>query len=888
MSEFDGIQGEIFRRKLMREYPSFVEYANEGFCMTKFHHYVTHKIQEFLEVRTENAFDILLLSVPPRHGKGAAKDTLVWTPDGWRRHGDLRVGDAVYSQSGEIEIVTQVHPDYCLDEYEVTFSTGEKVRVSPQHLWPVIYTDRSKKPVQQVSMLVETQDIFNRNRYLLERAPRIAVNSECDGIEQTLLIPPYILGLWLGDGYSHTGAICGLIDDLLEYNCGDIHIVPNKSDFGIVRPKELSMYNLRRYNLVQNKHIPVEYLTSPASVRRELLMGLLDTDGNISKNNCTCEICTKDKTLADDIYLLVRSLGYKAQFHERVTHNQNKDFEGKAYRIIWRPYDGDVLFRLKRKQTILDTYIGAPTNHASEYFYIRSVKKVRENVIGNCISVSGDGTYLITENLIPTHNSFMVTETLPAWYLGNNPRGEVIICSYQSTFAEGFSRICRDKFNRLAPQIWHVNPDKNLQRAELWATEQGGRCRAAGLDAGITGFGANIFIIDDPIKNAAEASSEAIIKKILGEMGPSVQSRIYPHGKLIVIQTRWVENDVVGFIKDNWSEFIWADINFPCEYDEEAVKEGPCPLGRHLGDSLMGPHLGDPPLPDKIANDNNWLRSKKMVVLAAEGQRVWNSLYQGRPTGATGNMFDETSFKKFRRDEFVLEKDRARLSPKEISARKRFSYMQLSIDATFKGEEENDFVAMGVRGIYEGDVYLYDQWNKRWSFTQTVQKIQELCELYPEIDELVIEDKANGPAIADVLRYTDGIPPVVTVNPLGGKQSRAAAVTPFVDAGHYHIAEDIPDEQVDWHVPTTLSARERIIAQFKSFPYGKHDDMVDEMSQGTIRLIKLVTGETPQPERRFIRYTKWYPDMWEDFERMTAAQQAQFIQTYGAPEEWRE
>ena len=291
MSEFSGIQGEIFRRKLMRDYPSFVEYANEGFCMTKFHHYVTHKIQEFLEVRTENAFDILLLSVPPRHGK-----------------------------------------------------------------------------------------------------------------------------------------------------------------------------------------------------------------------------------------------------------------------------------------------------------------------------------------------SFMVTETLPAWYLGNNPRGEVIICSYQSTFAEGFSRICRDKFNRLAPSIWHVNPDKNLQRAELWATEQGGRCRAAGLDAGITGFGANIFIIDDPIKNAAEASSEAIIKKILGEMGPSVQSRIYPHGKLIVIQTRWVENDVVGFIKDNWSEFIWADINFPCEYDEEAVKEGPCPLGRHLGDSLMGPHLGDPPLPDKIANDNSWLKSKKMVVLAAEGQRVWNSL----------------------------------------------------------------------------------------------------------------------------------------------------------------------------------------------------------------------------------------------------------------------
>ena len=117
----------------------------------------------------------------------------------------------------------------------------------------------------------------------------------------------------------------------------------------------------------------------------------------------------------------------------------------------------------------------------------------------------------------------MVTETLPAWFLGNNPKGEVIICSYQSTFAEGFSKICRDKFNKFGPAIFKTDADKSLQRAELWATETGGRCRAAGLDAGITGFGAELFIIDDPIKNAAEASSEVIIKKILAEMGPSVQ-----------------------------------------------------------------------------------------------------------------------------------------------------------------------------------------------------------------------------------------------------------------------------------------------------------------------------------------------------------------------------
>ena len=64
-----GIQGELKRRELIRSYPAFVEYVNEGFCMTKFHRYLTQQIQEFLTIQTKNAFDILLLSVPPRHGK---------------------------------------------------------------------------------------------------------------------------------------------------------------------------------------------------------------------------------------------------------------------------------------------------------------------------------------------------------------------------------------------------------------------------------------------------------------------------------------------------------------------------------------------------------------------------------------------------------------------------------------------------------------------------------------------------------------------------------------------------------------------------------------------------------------------------------------------------
>ena len=487
----------------------------------------------------------------------------------------------------------------------------------------------------------------------------------------------------------------------------------------------------------------------------------------------------------------------------------------------------------------------------------------------------------------PRHGkSFMVTETLPAWFLGNNPKGEVIISSYQTTIAESFSRPCRDKFNEYGPLIWGIGPNKLVQTKEYWETEKGGKCRAAGLDAGITRYGAELFIIDDPIKNAAEASSEVIIKKILAEMGPSVQSRIYPGGKLIVIQTRWVENDVVGFIKENWAEFIWKDINLPCEFDEETSKEGPCPLGRKIGDSLMGPHLGDPELPQKIRNDNLWLQSKKKIVIAAEGDRTWQSLYQGRPTSATGNLFDPEWWGHFRKSDFVTETERKTLSPKEIANRKTFEYLQLSIDATFKQTETGSFVAMGLRGLYKGGIYLYHQVNKRMGFVDTMEKIKWFAHNFPEIDELVIEDKANGSAIADTLRYEPISPPVVAVNPMGGKMSRAEATAYSVKSGMMYIADDLDEDDVDWHMPTTMTAREKIIAQHKTFPYSKNDDMVDEASQGNIRLIKLIKGEEPIPERRFVRYTKWYPDMWEDFDQMTAKEQEKFVLTYGAPEEW--
>ena len=482
----------------------------------------------------------------------------------------------------------------------------------------------------------------------------------------------------------------------------------------------------------------------------------------------------------------------------------------------------------------------------------------------------------------PQHGkSTTVTETLPSWFLAKHPEDAVIIAGYEGTFAEGFSRRNRDKFNEYAEDIFGVKPNPNVQGVALWETELGGKCRAAGLKAGITGYPAELFIIDDPIKNKEQAQSDTMLAKIHDEMAPSVQTRIHPGGKLIVIQTRWVENDCIGWIQEHWHDYIWADINIPCEC-EDAVTD---PLGRQPGEAIMGEHMGDLNLPQKIRKDNTWLKGAKQLVIAADGTYTWNALYQGHPTAENGNLFAKDSWQYYRLCD--LGDNLSTLVPE----RAQFDYLQLSVDATFKQTETSDKVAIELWGIRDNDAWLVRLVNKRMGFTATVSKIQQILKEWPGIDELVIEDKANGSAIIDILQYTEGVPPIVGVNPLGGKFSRAQAVSPFVAARRCHIRTDwtLQEEQdIEPSGRILRQPHEEFIEQLAHFPYAKNDDMVDACSQALARIIKLLTGEEPMPQRKILKFVKWYPDMWEDYENMSDVEQQRFIDTYGAPLEWRE
>lgn len=546
--------------------------------------------------------------------------------------------------------------------------------------------------------------------------------------------------------------------------------------------------------------------------------------------------------------------------------------------------EGELLRRKARKDYATYCKLANP-RFCMTHLHYYLCHKIQEFIEAPCTNGFMD---ILLLSLPPQHGkSFTVSETLPSWFEAKWPEKSTIIAGYESTFAEGFNRRNRDKFNTIGQEVFFqeradgtivhdCRPNASVQTVAIWETLLGGRCRAAGLKGGITGYPADLFIIDDPIKNKQQAESDTVITTIHDEMGPSVQSRIHPNGKLIVIQTRWVENDVIGWIETHWAEFIWANINLPCEYDEEAAKLGPDPLGRKIGDALIGAQVGDDEsqIPLDILNNNRWLQSKKKLVLAGDGEHTWNALYQGRPFADAGDLFKREYWKTFSRTAAI---------------RDNLDYLQMSIDATFRNTETSDYVAIEVWGLQGRDTYLFKLVNKRMGFRDTVQKIKDICREFNDIDELVIELKANGDAIVDTLTYEENMPPIVGVEPKGGKFARAQATSNYVATGACHLPDDLTAEEladIETDNPKYIGT-EVFVQQHTGFPFAKHDDMVDSQTQGLTRIIKLITGEVQMPKhKRKVRYRKWTKDMWEDYEQLNESDQELFIRLYGAPEEW--
>ncbi len=385
----------------------------------------------------------------------------------------------------------------------------------------------------------------------------------------------------------------------------------------------------------------------------------------------------------------------------------------------------------------------------------------------------------------PQHGKSMtVSESLPSWYLGKHPDRNIILASYNSDFAERFCRKNKDKIKRCGRQLFDIEIG-DINRADEFELSNGkGRMISRGIMSGITGNPANLIIIDDPVKNQQEADSPAYRNRVWSEWQASLKSRLAAKGKVIVIMTPWTDDDLAARILRSEKNVQLLRLPVEAETDD--------PLGRAVGDPLC-PELG---------KDAQWLQDFKASYISDPqgGQRAWTALYQCSPRQEEGNLVQRSWWKVYDPEEEQL-----------------FGTEMISVDASFKGEENSDYVSIQVWGKRNHDFYLRYCLNKQLNFPDTIAALRTVYRLFPKARSVFIEEAANGRAIIDTLRTEMNI---VSVLPQGGKISRVNAVSAAIESGHVFL----PD-------PAKAPWVTGFIDQWTAFPNAKHDDMVDAASQ---------------------------------------------------------
>lgn len=402
-------------------------------------------------------------------------------------------------------------------------------------------------------------------------------------------------------------------------------------------------------------------------------------------------------------------------------------------------------------------------------------------------------------NVPPQHGkSVTVTATLPSWYLGKNQRSKVIEISYNTDYARQFGRQNRDKIKEFGQQVFGIEvASRPSGELEFELTNHAGGMISRGVDAGITGRGCNLMIIDDPIKNRQEADSKTKRDRIWSEWADSYRSRLAPGAKVILIMTRWHEDDLAGRMIEMEEDV--EILNLPCEAETDDI------MGRAVGDSLH----------PEIGKGNRWLKKFKQNIIATKGTRTWEALYQGHPTVEEGNLIKREWWQYY-------------------DAVPADCLMIMSVDATFKDSDRSDFVAIQIWGKFGAEYFLVDRVKARMDFVSTVNRIKYLRYAYPRLAGILIEEKANGAAIINVLRKD--IPGIIPVDPAGGKMARVSAVSGAIEAGNVFLPRDKP-----WV--------DEFIEEFAAFPNAAHDDEVDCCSQALNRLIYTYTKvEAPTDE----------------------------------------
>lgn len=608
----------------------FAQYMDSNFQPTPFHKSYYRVLDMFAKRRIKK----LIIQAPPQHGKALREDTPVLTTKGWKRHSDLCPGDYVFGEDGLPVRVKWNSGVYKCESQYVCFADGFSLIAARQHEW-VVYADHDDHK-GRVREIVETQKLCSRRN---RRNPYIPADAIIYMPKRSLPVSPYLLGLWLGDGNSFDKWVSCGPEDIEHLQPYAVEIKRDKTAYR-VHLRGLETKDLRRIGVLRNKHIPVEYLLADVESRRELLRGLMDTDGCVNTRG-TCEFCQKAGQLANDVYVLLRTLGYKPTRHTYVARLYGKDC-GNKVRIMFNPDRTDRIFDIPRKQERLENKTCSDRDDKKRFF-IESVNEYGTANV-NCIEVEG-GIYLAGYELVPTHNSQGSSRFLPADMLGLYPDIRICICSYAATIAKDFNRdvqrlIDSESYRAVFPETVLngsnvVTVANNyLRNSDVFEiVNHTGSLRVVGRGGSLTSKTVDVMIYDDLYKDSSEANSPIIRAAAWDWFTKVAQTRLHNDSQQLIVFTRWHPDDIIGKIIDSEKVVFvesWADLeNIPAGawvlVNFEAIKTGqPTEIdNREAGQPL-------------------WAQRHSLERLLAQKQLDplgFQCLYQGNPGDATAFLY---------------------------------------------------------------------------------------------------------------------------------------------------------------------------------------------------------------------------------------------------------
>lgn len=388
--------------------------------------------------------------------------------------------------------------------------------------------------------------------------------------------------------------------------------------------------------------------------------------------------------------------------------------------------------------------------------------------------------------------------------------------SYSQALAEGFSRSIRnwitsaDGTDGTLDLGLRIAPDYGAARRWQLDGHRGGVV-AVGVGGGLTGRPLDALVLDDPYADKTQADS-AYYRDRVWDWWQSVGStRLAPGAPVIIILTRWHEDDIVGRLLAGEDADRWRVINIPALADHDPEKGQSDPLGREPGEWLVSA---------RGRTTAEW----EQIKLQA-GTRTFTALYQGRPSPDSGNVWHRNWWRRYATPLWSQHPTIA-----DAYQVREYDELVMSWDMAFKDTKASDYVVGQVWARRGADVFLLDQVRRRLSFTDTVTAFQAMVRRWPQAGAKLVEDKANGTAVINTLKSK--IPGIIAITPTESKYARAQAVAPVIEAGNVHL----PDGEI------ALFDTEELVTEAAGFPLTAHDDQVDATSQALARLLLDGTG----------------------------------------------